>query len=137
MNIYTSPGVSDYVFCTGMAGYGAAEAKSTKSESLPRKRIEPLQARHLDHTARVRALALLLVEFRLPDDVYHFAIPWLQVPWSVARTAESLTLSDALAVRPYCTVVPGQCYLSRYLQPARDSDGYVIDFRDKRVYPRG
>ena len=88
----------------------AAEAKSTKGKTLPRKRIEKLQAEQLDAVSKVGGVAYLLVEFRLPHGFCRFAIPWLEVPWWTKRTAESLSLED---IPTKYKILPGECYLAR------------------------
>lgn len=77
---------------------GAIECKSVLGDRLARHVIRPEQARHLDTVARSGGLALLAVEFRdvSAGIVSAHLVPWLSVPWTVARSAESAT-RDALA----------------------------------------
>ena len=116
--IYTAASVADWIGTLGRASSRpgvslAVEAKSTTHGRLPRDRIAPLQAAHLDVVSRAGGLALLLVEFRSEKaalwTVTRFACPWLAVPWERARTAESVT---AAALAGWEVAVP--CYLARF-----------------------
>lgn len=110
--MFTSAGVADY---TGTLEGGrtlAVEAKSTGETSLRRSAVEPLQATHLEAVARAGGLALLLVEFRSQSSSSRYAVPWLEVPWEVRCTAESVSrevLGPWLAQER-----EGSCYLSRF-----------------------
>ncbi len=107
--VYAAPGVADYVLCLSGGRYAAVEAKACDGPRLYRKRIGPLQSRHLDATARGGALALLLVKDFESDDC--FAVPWLDVPqWECVRSADSLLVS---ALAPW-RVPRGNCYLERF-----------------------
>jgi hypothetical protein len=113
--IYVSAGVADYTGmmerCIMYNGTFAAEAKSVDPDKkrLYRSRIEDKQAEHLDCVAKAGGLALLLVEFRAEDGLHaRYAIPWLDVPWTKARTADSLDENQIL----YYRVV--ECYLRRW-----------------------
>lgn len=109
--IYTAPGVSDYVLCLRGGHYAAVEAKACDGPRLYRSRIGPLQARHLDAVARGGALALLLVESRDTGLPEHFAVPWTEVVWERARTADSARVESFAPWR----IVPGSCYLERFV----------------------
>lgn len=118
--IYTSAGASDY---TGVLAGGrafAVEAKSTDKERLPRASVKLKQAEQLDSVARAGGLALLLVEFRhvsvpafpVPDIINaRFAIPWLEVPWKVLRSAESVGSYDLSDWE-----IHSDCYLYRFCE---------------------
>ena len=138
---YVGKGVADYVFCTGLGRYGAAEAKSVKGERLARLAIEPLQARHLDAVVEAGGVSLLLVEFRLDINGYppvRYAVPWAVVPWQVLRSAESLSVDELSQCRPALEIMStAKCYLDYFVMPARGSDGQPIDFRPKKVIARG
>jgi hypothetical protein len=73
------------------ARFYVAEAKSVKSGRMPRAIVARQQAEHLEATAHAGGLALLIGEFRLENVRVRFACPWLDVPWEVARSAESIT----------------------------------------------
>lgn len=113
MVVYAAPGVADYVLCLTGGHYAAVEAKACDGPRLYRSRIGPLQARHLEAVARGGALALLVVEF---GDVSaaRFAVPWLDVPWARARSADSVSAADLI---PW-TIVSGTCYLARFVRPS-------------------
>lgn len=128
--IYDKPGVADYTGC--LVGGGrclAVEAKSVEGERLPKSRIEPLQEKHLNAIAEAGGLALLLVEFRVPGRLWRYAIEWAKVPWTVAKTAESLTAADASKAAGWEVAVL-DCYLARF----HKGDGK--DRAPKRVYAR-
>ncbi len=112
--MYTSPGIADW---TGTLEGGrslAVEQKSTKDNRLALSAVEPKQQKHLEAVARAGGLALLVVEFRNPPLVARqFAIPWLDVPWTVARTAKSVCAGD-LAKWAVLSLGEGKCYLSPY-----------------------
>jgi penicillin-binding protein-related factor A (putative recombinase) len=127
--MFVAKGVADY---TGMLVGGTtfcAEAKSTSAKSLARKAIDTKQAEHLDAVARAGGHAFLLVEFRievLPLRL-RFAVPWLEVPWVVKRSAKSVS-ADALEK---WKIQPGTCYLST-VHPG----GPPVGVRKGRVYAR-
>jgi hypothetical protein len=143
--VYTSPGVSDYtgVLEGGTATTLAVEAKSEgvelgKAGYLSRKRVSDKQQIHLNAVAKAGGLALLLVEFRvqspfifgLPITFYRFAVPWLEVPWAVKKTAQSVDMS---ALRPEWAFATGEkCYLMRYRSPGSRSS-----MPPGRVHSRG
>lgn len=108
--IYSVPGVADYVLCLRGGRYAAVEAKASDGLRLYRSRVGPLQARHLDATARGGALALLLVEFNEPSTA-RYAVPWLDVPWGRMRSADSVCAADLLLWE----IIPGNCYLERFV----------------------
>lgn len=131
--IYTKPGISDYSGIV-LGWFGpktcaplGAEAKSTKKDRLPRSAVEPLQAKYLDAVARAGGLALLLVEFRAQD--IRTAIPWLEVPWQVLKSAESLSVAD---VRKEWQFSAEGCYLERCCPPERRSP----PAKARRIFPR-
>jgi len=105
--VYAAPGVADYVLCLHWGWYGAVEAKACDGPRLYRTRIAPLQSRHLHTVARGGGLALLLVRF---DDDY--AVPWLEVPWEQARSADSVSAASIAQWR----IAPGECYLERFVR---------------------
>jgi len=111
--VYAAPGVADYVLCLAGGHYAAVEAKACDGLRLYRHRIAPLQARHLDTVARGGALALLLVAFRDPAPDY-FAVPWLEVPWEKARSADNVC---AVALASW-RIAPGSCYLDHFARSA-------------------
>lgn len=107
---YTQRGVSDYSGVLEGGLHLSEEAKSSKSSTLPKAKISPLQQRHLDVVAHAGGLALLLVEFRQPAPPHkRFAIPWLEVPWATKKSAESVSIEDLAS----WAVVP-DCYLLRW-----------------------
>ena len=113
---YAQKGVADYsgTLEGGHATTYVAEAKSTSDKRFPRADIEPKQIEHLDAVARAGGLALLLIEFRInevPLRLRH-AIPWLEVPWQLRRTAQSVSAEDVVAWR--ISGDPTQCFLSRF-----------------------
>lgn len=111
--MYTSPGTADYFGTLDRSGLSyACEAKSTSAASFPRSNVEPKQQRHLEAVARAGGLALLLLEFRSMSRRY--ALPWLQVPWKVKRTAESVSPDDIQEWLITVVAGDGQCYLSRF-----------------------
>ena len=128
---YEGSGVADYVLCLGTGAYGAVEAKSDEDDRLMHSRIEPLQARHLDVVVKAGALALLLAEMHVDGLARRFAVPWDRVPWKVVRSAESVSMWDILGWE-----IKRDNYLTRFTVP-RLVAGVPVDFRAKRVYPRG
>ena len=108
--VYAAPGVADYVLCLRDGRYAAVEAKACDGPRLYRSRIGPLQARHLDAVARGGALALLIVEFS-GAAIERFAVPWIDVPWARARSADSASVADLVSWR----IAPGSCYLERFV----------------------
>jgi hypothetical protein len=126
---YVAKGVADY---TGMLVGGttlAVEAKSTALKSLARKAIKKKQADQLDAVARAGGHAFLLVEFRIKTVPLRlrFAVPWLEIPWTVKRSAQSVS---AEALQKW-KIEPGTCYLSR-VHPG----GPAVGVRKGRVYAR-
>lgn len=112
-HVYTARGVADY---TGVldrcARAFAEEAKSSKTDRLARAAIKKKQADHLSAVAHAGGLALLLVEFRHEALPIRCAIPWLEVPWIILRSAESI---DAASVAQWLIPRdPGGCYLERF-----------------------
>ncbi len=126
--IYTAAGVADYTGTLDRSGLTlAVEAKSTQADKLARSAVEPKQQQHLEAVARAGGLALLLVEFRQPGvlrNAFRFAIPWLKVPWKIARTKENLYLDDLLdsewKIRG--VISDGDCYLSKFHAPGPSSN---------------
>ncbi len=58
----------------------ALEAKATEKRTLPRSKIRPYQAAHLDRVHRDGGLALLAVQHQAGEwPVY--LLPWAAVPW--------------------------------------------------------
>ena len=97
----------------------AAEAKST-TKRLSRKVIKKKQVEQLDAVAKAGGVAMLLVEFRTGARRDRFAVPWLEVPWRVLRTAASIGLED---MRPEWAIQPGECYLKRGVQVPAGTPG--------------
>jgi hypothetical protein len=127
--IYSAKGVADY---TGVLHGGwayAAECKSTEEDHLYKSEVTSEQQRHLDavSSAGGQALAFLLVEFRGVLGV-RLAIPWREVPWSVARSAERVVVGDCKS-----EWVIGECFLSRY--HAGSDNRYVVGEPRKHVFP--
>ncbi len=89
---------ADFALITRGGIAGAVECKSVRGLRLMREAIQPEQARHLNAVSKGGGLALLAAEFRCEETgiVSAHLIPWKEVPWAVARTAESVT-RDALA----------------------------------------
>jgi hypothetical protein len=128
--MYVGKGVCDY---TGVldrtAVTFAAEAKSCKAKSFPRKQVKKKQQDHLTAVARAGGLALLVLEFRstTPPFRERFAVPWLEVPWETKRSAESVS-AEALAK---WRVLPDTCYLERF-----HARGVPSTVHRGRIYPR-
>lgn len=80
----------------------AIECKSVEGQRLALSAIQPQQRTHLSAVAAAGGVALLVAEFRDEGAVTRaarqYVIPWHQVPWAKARTAESLT---ELAATPW------------------------------------
>ena len=111
---YSGKGVADYIGTLERGGRTlAVEAKSAKGDRLERSAIETKQAEHLDAVAHAGGLALLLVEYR-PDEVLpvRCAVPWLEVPWEVLRTAQSVATEAVLQWQ--IARDPEGCYLERF-----------------------
>jgi hypothetical protein len=124
--VYTEAGVADY---TGTLDRGAvtfaAEAKSTKQDYLKKSAITDLQQRHLTAVACAGGLALLVVEYRFDSHPFRtrFAIPWLKVPWKIAKTKERLNAAD-ISSEWIINVAfgDGDCYLSKFHAPGPSSN---------------
>ena len=124
--IYTEAGVADYTGVLDRSGKTlAVEAKSTGDDKLYRTVISPTQIKHLDAVAKAGGLALLLVEFR--TDRKRFAIPWLEVPWTILRSSQSVT-ADTLS-KWFIDPNPESCYLSMFYSPGPPTS-------KPRVFPR-
>ena len=111
-----APGVADFtgVLYDGHGSSLAVEAKS-RATRLYRREVEPRQARHLDVVVRGGGLALLLVRFAGTGGPVEFAVPWREVSWHRARSAEAVTAAD---IEPWRVPVSCRCYLERFC-PAR------------------
>lgn len=109
---YVKKGVADFSGTLEGGRSLAEEAKSTKDVLLDKSQLKPKQIAHLETVARAGGLALLLVEFRQKTHPFYqrFAIPWLEVPWTVIESAETVS---ALALMKWI-VPPDTCYLARY-----------------------
>lgn len=111
---YTEKGVADY-FGTLEGGRSlATETKSTKASRFPRNEVSSKQQDHLERVARAGGLALLAIEFRVVETFgtwqrLRFAVPWLEVPWQIKRTAESVSAEDLKGWE-----VHSECYLKRW-----------------------
>ena len=96
--IYTAKSCADFVGVLDRCGTTIAiEAKSTK-DRFYKSEVSDKQQDHLSRVAHAGGIALLAIEFRdkLISMPLRFAIPWLSVPWRVAKTSESLTLEGLL-----------------------------------------
>lgn len=116
---YVGKGVADY---TGTLEGGlslAEEAKSIQVRLFYKKDIDTKQADHLDRVARAGGLALFVVEFRQTEAPFfqRFAVPWLQVPWSVQISAETVAADDLKE----WLIAPETCYLSRFHKGGRST----------------
>ena len=113
--MYRAPSAADYGGVLTDGRCFAAEAKTTVHDRLPRDRISPLQAKHLDAVANTNNLAVLLVEFRQERaalwTVRRYAVPWALVPWRKARTVDSVTPGDLTRWE-----VHGPCYLRNFIE---------------------
>jgi hypothetical protein len=137
--MYVAPGVADY---TGTLANGkslAAEAKSTDAMRLSKSEVKPLQQKHLNAVARTGAPALLLVEFRgIPVEGVapgiagsrRYAVPWMEVPWEVLRTAESVSESALIKWR----IQPSECYVTRVCDVRLPPEAREI--KRGRIFPR-
>lgn len=111
--IYMGKGVADYSGVLDRCGRAfAAEAKSTKGDRLARAEIKSKQAEHLSAVAHAGGLALLLVEFRHEVPSMRCAIPWLEVPWVILRSAETIDYTSVEKWRIERN--PEACYLERF-----------------------
>lgn len=119
--IYVESGVSDYtgVLDNKVATSVAIEAKSSKIDRLAYSVIKRKQADHLDAVAHAGGLALLLAEFRHEALPRRFAIPWLEVPWAILRSAKSISSTDVAQWE--ISRDPAGCYLSRFHEPGPKS----------------
>lgn len=88
-----------------------AETKSVDGARMPRSMIDRVQAEHLEAVARAGGLAFLVGEFRLERTKMRFACPWLDVPWEVKISAESVT-PELMA--PWDVSTHLDCYLKRW-----------------------
>lgn len=108
---YTKPGVADYCGVLDHGGRAlAVEAKSTQGKRFNESAVEIKQQQHLSAVARAGGLALLLVEFR-GVKVERFAVPWLGIPWSMQKTAMSVSADE---IRPFGWLIVGDCYLEKF-----------------------
>lgn len=101
----TGPADFQGVMCGGRAL--AIEAKSREGR-LARAEIPEHQQRDLARVAALGGVALLVVELREHQLVA--AVPWRDVPWKVARTAEAV---GAAELGPW-RVDASRCYLERF-----------------------
>lgn len=107
---YIEPGKADYTGILEGGRYFATEAKSTLSSRFGRNEVTTKQQAHLERVALAGGLSLLLVEFRTTAVFHRYAIPWLEVPWVIMKTAESVVQKDIVK----WLVVEGDCYLARW-----------------------
>jgi hypothetical protein len=94
--------------------YLAVEAKSTADERFYKSDVKPKQQQHLTEVAAGGGLALLVVEFRWPNSgqVWRFAFPWLEVPWTKLKSADSIGVGQST---PWLIVKDdASCYLERF-----------------------
>lgn len=132
--MHEKPSVSDY---TGMLEGGrvlAEEVKSRAAKRLYKSEVEPKQQAHLEATARGGGLAILLVEFRSASAPFfrRFAIPWLEVPWQVVKSAESISVEQPELAQ--WLIQPDTCHLLRW--HAGGPRSWNWSPQPKRVYPR-
>lgn len=107
--IYVAPGVSDYTATLEGGRSAAVEAKSVEGDRFARSGVSDQQQKHLDAVSRAGGLALLVVDFHRGVRHLRFAIPWLEVPWVVKISAQS--------INPICLAgweVHSECYLLRW-----------------------
>lgn len=94
---------ADFVGLLPDARMLAIECKSVEGQRLARSAIKPQQRAHLDAVNAAGGIALLAAEFRdegaVTRTARQYVIPWHEVPWAKARTAESLTELAACAWR--------------------------------------
>lgn len=112
---YDKKSVADYSATFerhGLGVSGAFEAKSTSAKNFPLNEVSLLQQRHLEAVAKAGGIALLVVEFRsaVAPLFQRFAIPWLDVPWIVLKTAKTINVS----LLNQWVIPPGTCFLSRW-----------------------
>lgn len=120
---YVGKGVADYVGTLEGGRSLALEAKSTSGARLPKSEIDTKQAEHLDLVARAGGLSLLLVEFRSDEWPYwrRYAVPWLEVPWEVALTAQSVAQEKIEKWR-----VVNECYLQSWHMGGASSSPHTM-----------
>lgn len=128
--------VSDWIGMLVGGRYLAVEQKSTLQAYLPRSELTDKQQKHLEVVAHSGGLALLAVEFRARPvgearDVppRRYVVPWLEVPWQVLRTAESVAET---AIHKW--LIGSACYLEAF--QAADLAAASTTFSRKRVFPR-
>jgi hypothetical protein len=131
--IFTAAGVADYSGVLHGGKYVAIEAKSTADDRLARSAVTQTQQNHLTAVANAGGLALLLVEFR-SSELTRIAVPWLEVPWKVLRTAESVSKAELLVQR--WAAQPDNCYLARFHHGS--TNRYIVGSATtrKRIHPR-
>ena len=108
----------------------AVEAKSVKGDCMPRSIVSKKQAEHLEAVARAGGFALLVGEFRLDTVRVRFACPWLEVPWEVKRSAESVS---PILMAPWSTASWPDCFLLRWHPGGPRSSSWSSE--PKRLYP--
>jgi len=85
---------ADFAGTTADGRSFAIECKTVEGARLPRARIAAQQVKHLDAVARAGGVALLALEFRDEGPVVsvgrQYLVPWGQVPWVVARSAQAV-----------------------------------------------
>jgi hypothetical protein len=108
----------------------AIECKSIKGDRLPRSMIETDQEKHLDAVARSGGLALLAGEYRVKRERIRFFCPWLEVPWKVINSAESVLLED---VEQWLEQPGGKIFLFRWHKGGPRSGSWCREGR--RIYP--
>lgn len=113
--VMVAPGVADYtgvIFPRGRVL--AVEAKSRRGR-IRLGDVEPAQRRHLDAVVRGGGLAILLVRIvestAAAEFQSEYAVPWVDVPWRVVRSAESVGAEDLAT-----WVIPSdrRCYLEPF-----------------------
>lgn len=109
---YDAKSVADYSATFEGSRSGAFESKSTSTKNFPLSEVSLLQQRHLEAVAKAGGIALLVVEFRsaVAPLFQRFAIPWLDVPWIVLKTAKTINPS----LLSQWVISPGTCFLSRW-----------------------
>ena len=126
--IMVKPGVADFtaILYNGVGTIYAAEAKS-RSAVLKKSEVSPKQQAHLNAVVRGGGFAFLLARFT-EGGPREYAVPWLEVPWRVKKSAESV---DAEALSPWIVPAECECFLDPYC-PVRG----VPVRTGQRVFPR-
>lgn len=92
-------GGADFLLLAPGGRYLACECKSTDGDRFYRTEIEPHQIGHLDETVKAGGAAYLALQFRAGGTSTAYFVPWRDLPWAMARSAESITAADCAAWR--------------------------------------